>query len=185
MKICVLDLEMNKPSNSIIEIGAVCLDAKTGKITNSFSTLVDPQEPLDPFIVQLTTITQADLAHQPKIKEALNNFNEWMTSVGCHKMVSAWGSDWHLVLNQFKQHGIHFEHPKHLDIKVMASVLRCAFPNTKSKGGLANTMALFDIPFEGQQHQALVDASNTARLLFKFVTIVQKFNEISDIVGEI
>ena len=184
MKICILDLEMNKPSRSIIEIGAVCLDLKSGQMSNTFRTYVDPKEVIDPFITQLTGITQLDVDGEPSLTEALNSFVAWMTKVGCQKTVGAWGSDWHMVLNEFKKHGIEFEHPKHIDIKVMGMVLRCAFPNTKSKSGLANTCALFNIDMVGKQHRALDDALNTAKLLYKFKQMTEVYNQINSLMGK-
>lgn len=185
MKICVLDLELNKPSKKIIEIGAVCLNLKTGVIEeNQFQIYIDPQEPIDPFITQLTGITQVDVDGESSLKDGLIKLNNWMTTLGCQKFVSAWGSDWHTVFQAFKEQGVLFDYPKHLDIKSMATILRCAYPSNKSKGGLLNTMELFGLKFDGEQHRALNDAFNTAKLLNHFKSIVANYNQIVEVVNK-
>ncbi len=183
MRICVLDLELNKPSRSIIEIGAVCMDMRTGFIVSEFRTYVDPKEVIDPFITQLTDITQQDVDGEPSIEAALTSLWEFMHANNCHKDVAAWGSDWYYIFNECKKHGIQYEHPRHLDIKSMANVLRCAFPNSKSKGGLMPTLQLFGLDFIGKQHHAIDDAKNTALLLNKFKAMIHQTIKIADIMG--
>ena len=63
MNYCVLDLEMNQPSGTIIEVGAVCYHSRSGKITSRFSQHVKlPEgELLNPDITKLTGITKEDI----------------------------------------------------------------------------------------------------------------------------
>ena len=70
--VVVLDFEstgLNTSAARIIEIGAVKMEK--GQITETFSELVDPGEPLRPEITELTGITNADLKDMPKAAELL------------------------------------------------------------------------------------------------------------------
>ena len=53
-----LDLEMNQPSNSIIQIGACIGSLATGTIVDQISIPINAQESLSPYITQLTGLTQ-------------------------------------------------------------------------------------------------------------------------------
>ena len=70
--VVVLDFEstgLNTGKARIIEIGAVKLEG--GVITDAFEQLVNPGEDLSPKITEITGITGAMLAGQPKAEEAL------------------------------------------------------------------------------------------------------------------
>jgi DNA polymerase-3 subunit epsilon len=71
----VVDLETTGGGvapDGITEIGAVLVVG--GRLTETFSTLVNPGRPIPPFVVQLTGITDAMVAHAPRIAEALPRF---------------------------------------------------------------------------------------------------------------
>lgn len=187
MRICVMDLELNKPSRKIIQIGAVCLDVKTGKTcARDFNVFINPHEPIDPYIVELCGITDKIIKDEGKdLYLGLTEMWAWMKASGCSRNVGAWGNDWSQVLRESRDNmGIVFEWPKVLDIKEMATVLRCAFPNNKAKGGLLNTMNLFGLTFNGRQHNALDDAKNTGKLLYKFKEITEKYNAMNKLLKE-
>ena len=61
MKITCLDLELNQPSGKIIQIGAVVGDTDNGDILDRYRAYVDPGEPLQQFIIDLTGITEDDI----------------------------------------------------------------------------------------------------------------------------
>ncbi len=168
MKINILDLEMNQASGNIIEIGAVCYDVKLGDRTASFQNYVKlPEgEVLNPDITALTGITEENLANAPSLKDALELYWAWAVKSGCCKFIAAWGNDYWVVIEESKALGV--EYPSRmstLNIKVMANIMRCAYPNTKATGGLANTLETFGLSFAGSQHRALVDAYNTQNVV--------------------
>lgn len=71
----VFDIEttgLSKERDKITEIGAVKI--VNGKITDSYSTFVNPGVPLSAEIIKLTGITDAMLADAPAIKEVLPEF---------------------------------------------------------------------------------------------------------------
>src|SRR5918911_436132 len=56
--ILVIDLELNQPSESIIELGYVIGNPKSGEILRKNSILINPNETLSEVIIELTSITQ-------------------------------------------------------------------------------------------------------------------------------
>lgn len=77
---CVFDLETTgfEPDEGakIIEIGAVCLDQ--GEITDRYHQLVDPEEPLDDEIVELTGIRDQELLGKPSYDQVLPEFAKFV-----------------------------------------------------------------------------------------------------------
>ena len=64
-----LDLEMNKPSGKIIQIGAVTGNIYTGEVLERLSVFINPNEEIDPFITQLTKIKQDDINSGSTLEE--------------------------------------------------------------------------------------------------------------------
>jgi DNA polymerase-3 subunit epsilon len=74
----VVDLETTggSPTNcQITEIGAV--KVRGGEVLGEFHTLVNPGEPIPPFIAVLTGITDATVANAPRIEAVLPSFLEF------------------------------------------------------------------------------------------------------------
>jgi inhibitor of KinA sporulation pathway (predicted exonuclease) len=170
-----LDLEMNQPSGSIIQIGAVAMNMKNGRVNVLFKMPVNPKETIAPEITTLTGITQKDVDEAPTLEVALTKFWAWAPS----HSIAAWGTDCDLVLAETRRLNVPTYGRVHIhNVKEMASDLRCAFPSHKARGGLVPTMELFGLKFEGRHHDALDDAMNTARLAYHFVRIVARFHDI-------
>ncbi|WNC17294.1 ATP-dependent DNA helicase DinG [Brevibacillus brevis] len=70
-RLLVVDFETTgshpRQGDSIIQIGAVAID--DGQVTDSLSTLVNPGQPIPPFITQLTGITDEMVADAPTLEE--------------------------------------------------------------------------------------------------------------------
>lgn len=177
----VCDLEMNQPSNSIIQIGACQLDVKSGKVGSHFSRFINlGDERLDPRIIELTGISQEQVDDGVTLSAALFDFWNWVGS----RNLAAWGGDVDLLMDA--SDAIDLTVPDHLvllDLKAMGSVMRCAFPASRSRGGLLDTMHLFGLEFEGRHHNALDDAINTARLVALWVDHMTAFRKVKELVG--
>lgn len=169
-----LDLEMNQPSGRIIEVG-VCMGSahlpEDEWITRRW--LLDPQEPLAPAIVELTGITQDELAAcaVPWEQMAL----ELSALIGQHEPfvnpVTWGGGDSQALLEGLRAREIDFPHlgRRWLDVKTMHSFLTFAGGKGKPSGGLSSVMARHKLKFIGKPHRAGVDAFNTLRLYFRLL----------------
>ena len=75
----VFDVETTGTSSEkggITELGAVKLTG--GEIVEEFSTLVNPEMPITPFVVRLTGITNSMVADAPLVGEVMPNFEEFV-----------------------------------------------------------------------------------------------------------
>lgn len=183
MKYIVLDLEMQQPSGAIIEIGAVCVDLKTGAQVSTFSELVNIHEELNPRIVELTGIESADLTKAGELTDVLIRFWQWVEKSGV-KNISSWGTDYYQLVEESKALKVIYPNKlRFLNLKEFASVFRSCYPNAKQKGGLKITMELFGLDFQGRQHRGLIDSIQTARLLVLLKENMRKFLEIQKVVA--
>ena len=179
MRTIVLDLELAQPSKKIIQIGATCLDLRSGTTIGNFMTFVNPEEELSPFIMDLCNISQKDVDNGEKLPNALMDFWNWTANTVNCRNLAAWGSDVYLLIEASKDYEVIYPHKlKSLNIKEMASVMRTALPATKARGGLKSTMEAFGLTFEGRQHDALTDSLNTAKLLFYWKEEMRKMQEM-------
>src|ERR1041384_4707322 len=68
--VTALDLEMNQPSQRIIQVGAVVGNIKTGEILEKLSVIVNPMEELNPEIIELCDIQQEQVDNGVTLEEA-------------------------------------------------------------------------------------------------------------------
>lgn len=187
MNYCVLDLEMNQPSNRIIEVGAVCFNSRSGKITSRFSQYVKlpDGELLNPDITKLTGITEKDLAAARAIDLVQYNLAFWAGANGCSRNMATWGTDYWILKEVYRATDpqFHFPWKNFLNVKEMATLLRAALPNKKQRGGLASAIEAFGLKFEGEPHRALADAENTAMLMDRMLAGTRLMRAASDLLG--
>ena len=150
----------------VIEIGA-SLVTREGREVDHFQRFVRPQRrpQLTPFCRQLTHISQANVDTAAPFTEVWASFERWL---GHHReQLQAWVSwgdyDRQQLAQEWQQHGL-------------ASLLR-ALRTVNGKQGVAkagdlqrprgrnSALQMAGMHFCGQQHRALEDARNTARLL--------------------
>jgi inhibitor of KinA sporulation pathway (predicted exonuclease) len=130
----------------IIEIGATLVDRK-GRELDCFQRFVRPlRRPLlTPFCRELTHITQANIDAAQPLAEVWPSFERWLGQH--HSRLEGWVSwgdyDRKQLLQEWQ---------------------RLPFDSALSNG-LNGALQLAGLHFTGQQHRALEDARNTARLL--------------------
>lgn len=155
----------------IIEIGASLVDS-SGHEVDHFQRFVRPlRRPiLTRFCRQLTHIAQADVDAAATLLTLWPQFERWLEPH--HARLGGWCSwgdydrqqleqDWH-------RHGLtsHLQTLPHMNLKQrFAKARQLARPV-----GLNAALQLAGISFSGQQHRALNDARNTARLLPLVIT---------------
>ena len=150
----------------VIEIGASVV-TRAGREVDHFQRFIRPvRRPLlTPFCRQLTRITQANIDGAPPLPLVWEQFERWL---GQHRPKleawASWGDYDRLQLEQEwqqKQLNSVLAHLPHLNLKQQFAHAR----QLKRPLGLNSALQLAGMQFNGQQHRALEDARNTARLL--------------------
>jgi inhibitor of KinA sporulation pathway (predicted exonuclease) len=171
MKVAVVDLELTQNEGSqpqIIQIGAVCGDIHGHVLLNVFDMICNPGELPNSYITQLTGITPEQVQQGVPLAEALRDFWVWVENNQSTKLIIEWGGGDIAALIE-ASHRLNVQVPRifNLNLKLIAQIMR-AHKGTKRKGGLGNTLELYDLSFIGTPHNALHDAFNTFLLACKF-----------------
>lgn len=179
-KFVVVDLEMcNVPKgtarkvfgwkNELIQIGAVLLD-ENYKICDTFMSYVHPEFGIvDLFIENLTGITRTDVRCAPSAKKALEAFASWVPD---DAILVSW-SDNDRIQIQKELCGKQIENEK-LEL-LLVSWIDCQkefgeILETEKNYKLSEALIIADINWSDGEHDALVDAKNTALLFAKMET---------------
>jgi len=150
----------------VIEIGASLVDVN-GREVDHFQRFVRPlRRPcLTPFCRQLTHISQASIDNAPTFIEVWPHFERWLENQRCHLQGwISWGDyDRQQLLLEWQRHGLAslLGQLAHVNLKQRFAKAR----KLQRPLGLNGALQLAGLQFSGQQHRALEDARNTARLL--------------------
>ncbi|MCB9074110.1 MAG: ribonuclease H-like domain-containing protein [Chitinophagales bacterium] len=163
----VVDIETtggNPITERIIEIAIVTYDGQ--KIIEEYSTLVNPEQTISPFISTFTGITNRMVQDAPKFAEVA----EQVLSKTAGKIFVAHNAkfDYGFIKHELKQLGIKFSR-KTLDTVQLS---RKTFPQYRSHS-LGNICKDLNIQIDNR-HRALGDAKATVKLLEK---IIEKHND--------
>jgi inhibitor of KinA sporulation pathway (predicted exonuclease) len=164
MNIISIDLEMNKPSNKIIEVGFCIVNVKKEQILTQQKIYIHPGEKLSPEIVELTGITDELLEKEgvASLEVAYNQMVHWCNKLQTHKHPVQWGTD-HYELK--KQLGIDWENyifsRRGIDVKALYQTYMMCAPQGKTVAGLRKALQSLGEEFQGRQHDAMDDAINT------------------------
>ena len=150
----------------IIEIGAT-LVTREGRELDHFQRFVRPSRRpmLTPFCRELTHITQANIDAAAPLSEVWPQFERWLGPY--HERLQAWASwgdyDRQQLLQEWQQLHLqsHLSQVSHMNLKQRFAKAR----RLERPLGLNSALQLAGMQFNGQQHRALEDARNTARLL--------------------
>jgi len=154
----VVDIETTggRPgAHRITEIGAVKL--RGGVVVDEWSSLINPQRPIPPFITKLTGIHDNMVAGAPLFAQVADDFAGFMEGAifAAHNV----NFDYGFIAMEYERLGQYFQFPK---ICTVASMRRY-YPGHKSYG-LKNLCAAYDIELTSH-HRALCDAKAAAELL--------------------
>lgn len=176
-KYVIVDLEMcNVPKgikrdaynwrNEVIQIGAVVVDESLN-ITDEFMTLVSPEfGAIDNFIEKLTGISRKAVQGAPKVKEALELFVNWLPS---DALLVSWSeNDENQIRKEIEAKNILVEGLNdYLDTWVDCQKTFGEKMNAQKNYKLSEALIIADIDYDDGEHDALVDAKNTAQLFVK------------------
>ena len=179
MRHIVIDLEMTSIVGNgrarrvcrmeTIEIGAVMLDENLREI-NSFRRYVRPQCTKDicRFYTELTGIGKDRLAGAPHFEAALRDFAAWCTGDGSDYTVYAWSeTDRGQICREMRLKEIAAD-PELARMLENWVNLQKRFKNLagmKQDPSLEKSLAYIGLAYQGDMHDALCDARNTAELL--------------------
>lgn len=172
-----LDLEMNQPSEKIIQIGACVGNIVTGDILESFSVFINPDEILAPRIVDLTGISQDDVDGGVPLLDGYLRLKEMHQRHGSFVNCITWGGgDSHELLRQLKQQDPDFQGwcfgRRWIDAKTLFVSWRIA-NGLAIQGGLAKSLPKIGLQFKGKKHNAKSDAENTFRMYQKLLQLLK------------
>lgn len=162
-----IDLELAQPSNKIISIGYAIGNIKTHEVLESGDLFVKIDEPLTPFIIKLTGITDELLAEQGT--DLITAYNKLIAVHNKYKSfvnpITWGGGDTTAIFDQVRLlYGSDvFEWPfgrRWIDVKTVFIAHQMA--HSKSfKGGLSTSMRKLNLKFKGTTHRSVDDAINT------------------------
>lgn len=185
MNVMVLDAEYNQPSRKTIQIGAAIFNARNAACIERLMIYVNPGEPINPMITDLTGVRDQDVENGMSIVDAYEELKRFHAKHKCFRNPLVWGSgvrnDSQHIYNEYLQgKGLgednsltteeNFMGFRVLDVKTIYQSVQI-FENSKHGGGLKESMKRFGIEFEGDDHDALNDAINTFRFWYHLVRI--------------
>ena len=150
----------------VIELGASVV-TRAGREVDHFQRFIRPQRRplLTPFCRQLTRISQADIDSAAPLVQVWAQFERWL---GQHlpklEGWASWGDyDRKQLEQEWQQKNLDSALARlpHINLKQQFAQAR----QLKRAPGLNSALHLAGMQFNGQQHRALEDARNTARLL--------------------
>jgi inhibitor of KinA sporulation pathway (predicted exonuclease) len=157
-----LDLELNQPSGSIIQVGAVIGNLKTGKILEEYSANIFCSEKLDPYIIKLVGIKQEAIDRGLPLITAYIHLSQMHKANDCFRNCITWGGGDSEALRQ----SLNINKEEFifgrcwLDVKTVF-ISHCFANNKHSQSGLAKSLLRLGLNFEGRKHSAVDDARNT------------------------
>ncbi len=173
----VIDLEMCRISakdrkydfgypTELIQIGAVLLD-ENYEMSDTFMTLVHPEYGMiDQRIERLTGISNKDVADAPDTKTALTNFFEWLPEDA--KIVSWSESDKNQIAAEIAGKSISISGvEKYMEEWIDCQVTFSEKMDNSKQYNLTDALNICSIDSVDGEHDALVDAKNTALLFAK------------------
>ncbi len=165
-KYVVFDIETTGFSpkvNKIIEIGAVRVE--NGKITDKFSTFVNPQVPIPFRIEELTSIKDDMVVGSPTIDVILPQFVEFCKD--CIMVAHNADFDMSFILKNCEDLGIDFS-PTYVDTVALARILLPSLNRFK----LDTVAKAVGVSLENH-HRAVDDAGCTAEIFVKFLPMLK------------
>lgn len=167
----IIDIETtggNASRERITEIAIYIHDGKS--IVNEYSTLVNPECKVPPFVARLTGISDEMLVDAPKFYEVARNIVE--ITEGCTFVAHNAAFDYSFIKQEFLNLGYKYKKPVLCTVKMSRKLL----PGHKSYslGNLCNNLG---IPITSR-HRAAGDALATVKLFERLLSVDPTLNQI-------
>jgi inhibitor of KinA sporulation pathway (predicted exonuclease) len=183
-----LDLELNNKNDGttpkIIQVGVCVGSPVRPEELKTYSWYINPEEPITPFITQLTGITDEIIQEKAVPHEVVaQELGDIIKENNCFCNPVTWGgsgfsSDASELKDEFKQRNIHFPFfgRRIVDVKTIY-VFNQMVRGKSLSGGLRKSMISYGLDFIGESHRAEYDALNTLRFFFHFLNTEQQIQE--------
>lgn len=168
-----LDLELNQPVGTIIQVGAVVGNLKSGKILETLEDNINTGEILDPFIIKLTGIKQEQVDNGISLYQSYENLTRLFKKYECFRNNIAWGhGDARGLKKQLyiKDDEMFLFGRREIDVKTLFVSYRF-MKEQHHQAGLAKACNILGIPFIGRKHNAKDDSYNTFLVYRKLLQI--------------
>lgn len=155
----VVDVETTglRSSDAITEVGAVRI--VNGRVTDSFTQLVNPGRPIPPAVTSLTGITDSLVASAPPIDQVMNEFLHWARLDSAILVAHNSAFDVGFLTRACRAHALPWPTVSVLDTLSMA---RTHLPRPLVSNHRLPTLANFFRVIVPQAHRALADAYTCA-----------------------
>lgn len=172
-----LDLEYNQPSNTIIQVGYVIGNLKSGEIIEKKQHNVYTEEDINPYITTLTGITTEDVRNGENLVDIYQEIKDLHIRYNCFRNCLTWGGGDSLDLRSSLDldDEMFVFGRRWVDVKTLF-VSYCFANNMKTQSGLAKSLIRMGSKFEGNKHTAADDAYNTF-LMYRILLEELKINE--------
>lgn len=159
MNFIAIDVETaNANLSSICQIGLAFYE--NGKLVNTWSTLLNPEEYFDPINISIHGINSSDVEDSPKLIE---KYDELKSMIKNATLVSHMSFDRVAMYRAFEKYNLKDLNNSWID---SAKVVRRTWSELSKKGyGLANVASMLNIKFN--HHDALEDAIACGEILIK------------------
>jgi len=199
-KVISIDLEMNQPSNKIIQLGYVIGDCVTEKILTHQSIIINPNEELGLIpgmevegipvhITEYTGITQEMVDSGLTLEQAYELMCNDIKKYNPTRTVVQWGDgkgdnkgDHDCLRTQLGLSWNDFIlRPRAWDVKSQFQIYRI-FNREGVVAGLSKALEILNMEFEGRPHNAMWDAHNTFRCFCALGIKASNYDKIKKIV---
>jgi len=179
------DLELNQPSNTIIQFGYCIGNLKSGEILYKNCMDIHTSEVLAENIISLTGIKQEQVTNSClNLQDVYISVKEKMAEYDVFRNPLVWGGgDVPCFQEQYQNYMLNTYGKKDdsesifgrrwLDCKTVYLTLALS-RHLPLQGGLAKTMSRFGMRFTGRKHNALDDAINTFLLYVKLIETIRR-----------
>lgn len=184
MKYIAVDIEMDQPSGSIIQIGASAWDTDIGREVESFQRFIkcspnwDYELSTGKTLGDLLPFTQTHLdQHGVSKQEALVEFWRWVSSINCSKKIVQWGGgDVRTLVEQTDDKSLVPKRLEVIDAKQLYKTLVVLALQLPKKSSLRD--AYYSVGggyYLDKWHNAYIDALATATIYFRIFQMLRLY----------
>lgn len=162
INIISLDMEFEQPCQTIIQIGVVVGNLKTGEILEEYCEHVKVDIQISEYIRKLTGIKQRDIDNGKSLIEIYQDLIRLHDDYNCFRNPLTWGGgDSQDLRNSLNLDDEMFLFGRRwIDVKTV--FISYMFSQGKGhRSGLAKSLLRLGMQFEGKKHRSVDDAKNT------------------------